>query len=98
MNLPDNIEEAVGLIIQLKSSVDKLTKDNFGETTKYLFTLSERNKDLLGKDYCGRIFIIDDLIRINPLDQPELTHGLAPLLGYKRIKELFETTLANTNY
>jgi hypothetical protein len=81
--LPDDINQANGLVIELGKQVAKETVDVFG-TELYVFVLAEE------KPYHKTI---DDRIRLIPFEQlhdehPQV-HILATMLGYTNIRKRF---------
>lgn len=89
--LPDNINDAVGLIIQLKDYKDSTAhKDydptydiaNFGKDNKYVFILGNMTKWATD----------NERIRLYPIEEyPNgRVHLLGTMLGYKRLKDRFQ--------
>ncbi len=94
-SLPENPEDAVDLIIQLKSTATEDEVKVYGDG-KYIIKTSEANKDLVGtKTKDNRTIKFEEILRIYPLDEyykseGARVHGL--LIGqgvYKRLKDKF---------
>lgn len=84
--LPDDINQAVGLIIQLKPDATPLTISNFGKADKYYFDMST-DTELYPR--------VDSRIRLHPITGENLiamdqVHMLATMMGYEAIKEAFQ--------
>lgn len=93
--LPDDVIDAAGLIIKLKSGATPNEINVYGADTSYLIRFSKNNIDMVGTSNAdGRIIGLEEMIRLHPVnDNGEINpmiHGLATGIGvYERLKAKF---------
>lgn len=83
IELPENMEEAVNLIIRLKDTVPTNTKEIFGVDTNYIFRISTKYPTV-PLEIRKRLYMMSGLIGINQV------HLLGTYIPYQELRKRFQ--------